>query len=181
MKIISNVTNSQGKDIVAFENGLGHMITRVLKKGIAKYNNKHYFIFAEKLVEVPARLLELKSNNSWYGWGGYDNDLQEIAKFYSAEQKEQTIGRPNGNGHMSVYNGTIEVRKDHTAYGAYNINTYLPYALTIGSNVNSEVAKKIRVEVAFVSLQYADLTIGNRKPYFVSKFATSYDTFGLGS
>ena len=153
--------------------------TRKIKKGIISFKGAKYFYYNRALFAVPTRIGKVET---WRGWNGYEQELSNIVAHYKTNTKERTVGRPNGNGHMNVYSGEIEVRKNHQIHGGtYGINRSLPYAVTVGSNVEREIANEIVNEVAYVSFQFSNLTYGDRPPYFISKYGTSFSTYGLGA
>ncbi len=118
-------------------------------------------------------------------WETYEQDLTAIVEKYKSEAKERTVGRPNGNGHMSVYSGEIEIRKDHTMHGGtYGFNRYCPTVITVGSNVDRDTAKAIASEYEEVISEYLELgnlTINDSKVYDCQKYGTSFSTYGIGN
>jgi hypothetical protein len=178
MRITDRKTDIKGNTTeISFEFNK-KVVTRKVKKGVLTYKKEQYFIFdSEQVEKIPTRLNVLGG-----GWSNYERELEEVVNHYKDYQEKETVGRPNGNGHMSVYNGDIMVRKDHTIHGGtYGFDRYVPYAVTIGSNVSSSVAKQIKIEVAYISQQYSNLTIGEHKAHFTNKYGTAYDTCGLAS
>ena len=118
-------------------------------------------------------------------WETYEQELTAIVEKYKAQATEKTVGRPNGNGHMNVYSGEIEIRNEHTIHGGtYGINKYCPTVVTVGSNVDSETSKLIADEVKEINSEYIELgnlTINGSKVYDCSKYGTSFSTYGIGN